>query len=919
MADVLVEESSLEELGDAIRTVNRSDNTYLPEEMPQAVLDLANTNFEKQIFLDVIARASTCDEVLNLEGTTEIGDLAFCQERRIKKIYANNVERVGAGAFANCYVYLDGNQWHVQDGIIDSGSLEEIVLSKCTELGYGTFANNKMIRNIYIPLIDTIPPYCFYQCTNLMITEIPSTITSIGERAFFGCTNLTITEIPSTITSIGQYTFYSCGGIKTLTLDIPNCSGLKSYTFEYCNGLTDLVIKYVRYVNDPQNIFGYCTNLTTVDFYQDTDQDKIAPCMFIGCTNLRSFIFPPNLTTIANNAFRDCTNLNQIELPDTVTSIESYAFYYCNEMVLNRMPRDLQTIGNYAFYYCYKLKRLIFNTKLKSIGSNAFYNCTGIDVVDLPSSLTTVSSQAFYNNTALQCVVFHGKTTSLSSNAFSNCINLRDIYVPWAQGEVSYAPWGATNATVHYNTTDADFERLYSVTEFDVRGSNLILWFEGSETFLSTSFNILCSDENKEIQWSVPNGVEVIDDKLLRLVRNNTVGNIISVTATPVNNPSLAKTVEIEVVEPSDIFNGANTISLAHSTGVTIESSNIDEYGIMNMMGYESSAGYEGFNIMLSNLEPYRLYELHFDFQVTQGGDYISGYALDYKAFDDLRSDYNYYNYYWENKIDRDFQKHNHVIRFMPCGTTAYLSFNLTALSDDTQNYFNISNFYAIKPNITPLINDVSTRSSGLRLYYDALLNGSDTTKLIDLSGNDNDGISYGITFNTDSFGFSGNSNSYVDCGDVQNALSSFEIYCKPNGSSDYLIFNNLQYGGWYFGIYNYQPRVGYNINGIERYFYYNGPRVTSTEYTHFIGTYDGNSIKLYVNGELGQTSNYVGRITPPRYNTHIILGGGAYQNRSSNYYYNGQIRTARVYARALTAEEVQAHYEYDYNRYENV
>lgn len=914
MADVLVEESSLEELGDAIRTVNRSDNTYLPEEMPQAVLDLANTNFEKQIFLDIIARASTCDEVLNLEVATEIGDLAFCGERKIKKIYADNVERVGAGAFACCYVYRNGNQWYVQYSTSDSGSLEEISLSKCTELGFAAFANNKTIRNLYIPLIDTIPDYCFYGCTN--IETIPEGATTIGAYAFSDCNNLSMTEIPSTITSIGNYAFYRCNGIKSLTLDLTNCTGVNSYAFANCYGLTDLVIKYIRYANNSNYHFSNCDNLATVDFYQDTDQDIIAPYMFYDCNNLRSFIFPPNLTTIAEHAFRSCTNLNQIELPDTVTSIEAYAFNNCNEMVLNRMPRDLQTIGSYAFYYCYKLKRIIFNTKLKSIGSYAFYNCTGIDVVDLPLSLTTVNSQAFYNNTALQYVLFHGKPTSLNSNVFSNCINLRDIYVPWAQGEVSYAPWGATNATVHYNTTDADFERLYSVTEFDIRGSNVILWLEGSEILLEPTFNILCSVENKEIQWTVPNGFEVIDDKLLRLVHNNTVGNIISVIATPVNNPSLAKTVEIEVVEPSDVFNGANTISLAHSTGVTIESSNIDEYGIMNMMGYEPSAGYKGFNILLSNLEPHKIYELHFDFQITESSSFRSGYVLDYKIYDDLRTDYNNYDYYWENKIDRDYQKHNHVIKFMPCGTTSYLSFNLTALSDDTRNHFNISNFYAIKPNITPLINDVSTRSSGLRLYYDALLNGSDETKLIDLSGNDNDGIPYGITFNADSFGFSGNSNSYVDCGDVQNALSSFEIYCKPNGSSNYSIFDNLEYGGWYFRIYNYQPVVGYYISGYERYFYYNGPRVTSNEYTHFVGTYDGNSIKLYVNGELGQTSNHVGRIAPTRYNTHLILGGNAYQNRTNGNYYNGQIRTARVYARALTAEEIQAHYDYDYTRY---
>ena len=109
MADVLVEESSLEELGDAIRTVNRSDNTYLPEEMPQAVLDLANTNFEKQIFLDVIARASTCDEVLNLENATEIESKELDEEAlRMRHLLLTKLSDMGLSVRAfNCLKAAD--------------------------------------------------------------------------------------------------------------------------------------------------------------------------------------------------------------------------------------------------------------------------------------------------------------------------------------------------------------------------------------------------------------------------------------------------------------------------------------------------------------------------------------------------------------------------------------------------------------------------------------------------------------------------------------------------------------------------------------------------------------------------------------------------------------------------------------------
>lgn len=45
-----------------------------------------------------------------------------------------------------------------------------------------------------------------------------------------------------------------------------------------------------------------------------------------------------------------------------------------------------------------------------------------------------------------------GKPDSIASNAFSNCGNIAHLYVSWGEGQVANAPWGAANATIHYNT-----------------------------------------------------------------------------------------------------------------------------------------------------------------------------------------------------------------------------------------------------------------------------------------------------------------------------------------------------------------------------------------------------------------------------------------------------------------------------------
>ena len=83
----------------------------------------------------------------------------------------------------------------------------------------------------------------------------------------------------------------------------------------------------------------------------------------------------------------------------------------------------------------------------------AFYNCTYLALTSLPSSITSIEDKAFQNCKGLTSITFQGKPNLIHSGAFNSCTNLKTINVPWASGEVSGAPWGATNATINYNYT----------------------------------------------------------------------------------------------------------------------------------------------------------------------------------------------------------------------------------------------------------------------------------------------------------------------------------------------------------------------------------------------------------------------------------------------------------------------------------
>lgn len=122
---------------------------------------------------------------------------------------------------------------------------------------------------------------------------------------------------------------------------------------------------------------------------------------------VKSVSIPETTTTIAANAFNGCRELVSIELHDGLEKVMDYAFFNCVKMELDTIPQIVSSIGAYAFG-----------------------NCTAITSITFKGTPATIVETAFYGDT-----------------------NISVINVPWAEGAVAGAPWGATNATINYNVT----------------------------------------------------------------------------------------------------------------------------------------------------------------------------------------------------------------------------------------------------------------------------------------------------------------------------------------------------------------------------------------------------------------------------------------------------------------------------------
>lgn len=83
---------------------------------------------------------------------------------------------------------------------------------------------------------------------------------------------------------------------------------------------------------------------------------------------------------------------------------------------------------------------------------------------------------------------------------------------------------------------------------------------------------------------------------------------------------------------------------------------------------------------------------------------------------------------------------------------------------------------------------------------------------------------------------------------------------------------------------------------------------ITANRWYHVVATWDGASLKLYVDGELAATTAATGALTLPAATARAwTLGADSSPNAGAQFYTAAKLANARLYGTALTAQEVRA------------
>ena len=159
---------------------------------------------------------------------------------------------------------------------------------------------------------------------------------------------------------------------------------------------------------------------------------------FYNCTNLESFTWSKNLTSVGVDAFLNTsfyTNLlNQsktlYDLPSGLLIYVSKDYFSPNTAIVSDEIEESKFADIKSKYGATQVVRF-GELEVKDICSGAFKNNDKICYIDLPSNLTKIANSTFENCYNLKGLdSSHCELTEINKRAFANCISLEDIKLP---------------------------------------------------------------------------------------------------------------------------------------------------------------------------------------------------------------------------------------------------------------------------------------------------------------------------------------------------------------------------------------------------------------------------------------------------------------------------------------------------------
>ena len=285
--------------------------------------------------------------------------------------------------------------------------LDTIVLPpSVNSLGIYAFAYCSNLKSINLPVTQkTIPQSFLTGCSSLESIELPATVTNINTDAFYYCSNLKSINLPEGLQTIGVDAFRYC---KLDSITIPSTVtsiGNRAFQNNPTTSVTWLPVNCTIGTSTDAPFYKENSTITSFTF---GDQVEIIPnYLCYSMKQLDTVALPQGLKTIGNYAFAYCSTLKGVEIPVSVTLVAKNSFSYCTALKNFAFPKGITTVATEVLYGCTALEEVVIPASVTTINQDAFYNCSKLMAIrNYAYTPQTITERAVYNVNKHTCILY---------------------------------------------------------------------------------------------------------------------------------------------------------------------------------------------------------------------------------------------------------------------------------------------------------------------------------------------------------------------------------------------------------------------------------------------------------------------------------------------------------------------------------
>ena len=312
-----------------------------------------------------------------------------------------------------------------------------------TVLGRDRWYGDTNLTYVDFNKVEIIPPDTCRDCTNLTQVIFSTHTTQIGSYAFSGCTHFEDTELPHTLTNIGQYAFQNVGSAYS--------RGTHTFTM-----IDDVGI----HTTIGDNAF-YGSHLSKINAYTNS----IGSSAFDNCASLTDV----NLEihgSLGSNAFYRCNYVENFTIsPNSVITSLGYSVFYglaANKPTAVIAPFDFR------------------NSTFTSLSSDIWYNNKYNGTIYFPSTLTSINGN-FLNSATGNWMIYFNSAPTVSSSYYlrnnTSSFTVKYIFPYLILGDVA----GMTNWSSHTSQMighSSGFEAGTTLPQYNPNNGHEYSWYE---------------------------------------------------------------------------------------------------------------------------------------------------------------------------------------------------------------------------------------------------------------------------------------------------------------------------------------------------------------------------------------------------------------------------------------------------------